>query len=246
MNISGNQILITGGATGIGLALAEAFLKAGNQVAVCGRRQDKLDEIRQILPGVKTIQADLATAEGRTLLISQALDELPKLNIIVNNAGMMQAVQLNEANPVQLEKWLRDEVEIDCLAPILIATQLLPHLERQASAAIVNVTTGLVFAPAATYPFYAAAKAGLRAFTQSLRFQLRASSVKVLEVLPPAVDTALNQSKDPKISPQQVAQETLRGLEKGMSEIKVGQSKILAILARLSPGLAYSMINGKG
>ena len=245
MNISGNQVLITGGATGIGLALAEAFLKTGNQVAVCGRRQEKLDEVRQAHPGIKTISADLATAEGRAILISQSLETLPKLNVIVNNAGIMQSVKLNGANPVQLEKWLRDEIEIDCLAPILITTQLLPHLEQQASAAIVNVTTGLVFAPAATYPFYAAAKAGLRAFTQSLRFQLKVSSVKVFEVLPPAVNTVLNQSNDPKISPQQVAQETLRGLEKEMSEIKVGQSKILAVLSRLSPGLAYSMINGK-
>jgi uncharacterized oxidoreductase len=89
-------------------------------------------------------------------------------------------------------------------------------------------------------------KAGLRAFTQSLRFQLKASSVKVYEVLPPAVDTALNQSHDPKISPQQVAAETLRGLEKYLPEIKVGQSKILAILARFSPSLAYSMINRNG
>lgn len=245
MKISGNQILITGGATGVGLALAEAFLKAGNQVAVCGRRQDKLDEVRQDFPDIKTIQADVATAEGRSMLISQALATLPNLNMLVNNAGIMQSVQLDKANLTELEQWLRNEVEIDCLAPILLTTQLLPHLQQQSPAAIVNVTTGLVFAPAAKYPFYAAAKAGLRAFTQSLRFQLKESSVKVFEVLPPAVNTALNQSNDPKISPQQVAIETLQGLEKGMSEIKVGQSKILAMLTRLSPSLAYSMINGK-
>lgn len=245
MNISENQILITGGATGMGLALAEAFLKTGNQVAVCGRRQDKLDEVRQALPGIKTIQADVATAEGRSMLVSQTLAALPNLNMLVNNAGIMQSVQLDKANSTELEQWLRNEVEIDCLAPILLTTQLLPHLKQQSKAAIINVTTGLVFAPAAKYPFYAAAKAGLRAFTQSLRFQLKESSVKVFEVLPPAVNTALNQSNDSKISPQQVAIETLQGLEKGMFEIKVGQSKILAMLARLSPSLAYSMINGK-
>ncbi len=244
MDISGNHILITGGATGIGLALATAFLSKGNQVAICGRRQDKLDRVKQSLPQIIIIQADLTTSDGRSTLISQTLAALPNLNVVINSAGIMQSVRLDETDPIVLEKLLRDEVEIDCLAPILLTIQLLPHLKQQSSAAIVNVTTGLVFAPAATYPFYATAKAGLRAFTQSLQFQLKTSSVKVFEVLPPAVDTALNQSDDPKISPQQVAAETLRGIEKGVLEIKVGQSKILALLSRISPGFAYSMING--
>ncbi len=101
----------------------------------------------------------------------------------------------------------------------------------------------LVFAPAAAYPFYAVAKAGLRAYTQSLRFQLKNSQVKVFEVLPPAVDTALNRSNDSKISPKQVASETIKGIQRDLPEIKVGQSKILALLSRISPGFAYSMIN---
>ena len=246
MKISENEVLITGGATGIGFALADAFLKAGNQVVICGRRRDKLDEASAYLLGVKTIQADIATLEGRSTLIAQALDYFPNLNILVNNAGVSQLIQLTDHQPNALEELLRSEVEIDCIAPILLASQLLPHLKQQPSAAIVNVTTALVFAPNAAFPFYAVAKTGLRAFTQCLRFQLKDSHIKVFEVIPPMVDTASSKSNGSKISPTQVASETLKGIEHDWFEIKVGKSRILAMLSRISPSLAYSVINRKG
>lgn len=243
MKISENKILITGGATGIGFAMAEAFLSAGSQVVVCGRRLDKLSEASKSLPEIKTIQADLSTAEGRSALVAQALTHLPNLNVVINSAGIMQPIRLDGPSSDNLEKWLRHEIEIDCMTPILLSNNLLSHLKQQPAAAIVNVTTGLVFAPAAAYPFYAVAKAGLHAYTQSLRFQLKDSQVKVFEVFPPAVDTALNTSNDPKISPKQVAVATVKGMQRDLLEIKVGQSRILAILSRISPNLAYSMIN---
>lgn len=181
MKISGNEVLITGGATDIGFALADAFLKAGSQVVICGRRKDKLDEASARLSGVKTIQADVATPEGRSALIAQSLACFPNLNILVNNAGISQLIQLSDTHPGELEELLRSEVELDCIAPILLATQLLPHMKQQPSAAIVNVTTALVFAPNAAFPFYAVAKTGLPAFTQCLRFQLKDSHIKVLK-----------------------------------------------------------------
>jgi uncharacterized oxidoreductase len=245
MKITGNEILITGGATGIGFALADAFLKAGNHVVICGRHMNKLDEASTCLPGVKTIQADVSTPEGRTAIITDALAHLPNLNLLINNAGISQRINLNDPHAEQLEEMLRSEIEIDCIAPILLATQLLSQLKQQPSAAIVNVTTGLVFAPNAAFPFYVVAKTGLRAFTQSLRFQLKDSHIKVFEVIPPMVDTALSKSVGAKITPQQVAVETLKGIERDRFEIQVGRSKSLALLSRISPSLAFSVINRK-
>jgi uncharacterized oxidoreductase len=246
MKITGNEILITGGATGIGFALANAFLKAGNQVFICGRNTDKLNEASACLPGLKTIQADVSTPEGRTGLITDALAHLPNLNLLINNAGISQRINLSDTPADELEEMLRSEIETDCIAPILLATQLLPYLKQQPSAAIVNVTTGLVFAPNAAFPFYVVAKTGLRAFTQSLRFQLKDSHIKVFEVIPPMVDTALSKSAGAKITPHQVAVETLKGIERDRFEIKVGRSKSLALLSRISPSFAYSIINGRG
>jgi uncharacterized oxidoreductase len=246
MKISGNEVLITGGATGIGFALADAFLKGGSEVVICGRHMDKLDEARTCLPGVKTIQADVSTSEGRSALIIGALNHLPNLNLLVNNAGISQLINLSDLRADELEELLRNEIEIDCIAPILLATQLLPYLKQQRTAAIVNVTTALVFAPNAAFPFYVVAKAGLRAFTQSLQFQLKDSHIKVFEVIPPMVDTALSKSAGSKITPKQVAFEALKGIERDRFEIKVGRSKILALLSRISPSFAYSIINGRG
>ncbi|MDZ7960091.1 MAG: SDR family NAD(P)-dependent oxidoreductase [Aulosira sp. DedQUE10] len=245
MKTSGNEVLITGGATGIGFALADAFLRAGNQVVICGRRMDKLDEASACLPGIKTSQADISTPEGRSALITYSLAHLPNLNLLVNNAGISQLIELSDTHASELEEKLRSEVEIDCIAPIVLATQLLPHLKQQPSAAIVNVTTALVFAPNAAFPFYAVAKAGLRAFTQSLRFQLQDSHIKVFEVIPPMVDTALSKSAGSKITAKRVAFETLKGIERDRFEIKVGKSKSLALLSRISPSFAYSVINGR-
>ncbi len=245
MKISENEILITGGATGIGFALADAFLRAGNQVVICGRHMDKLNEASACLPDVKTIQADVSMPEGRAALITNALAHLPNLNLLVNNAAISQQINLNDTPADELEKMLRSEIEIDCIAPILLATQLLSHLKQQPSAAIVNVTSALVFAPRAEFPFYAVAKTGLRAFTQSLRFQLKDSHIKVFDVIPPMVDTALNKSAGAKITPQQVAVETLEGIERDWFEIQVERSKILALVSRIAPNFALSVINRK-
>jgi uncharacterized oxidoreductase len=245
MKITGNEILITGGATGIGFALADAFLRAGNQVVICGRHMDKLNEASACLPGVKIIQADVSKPEDRTALIADALVHLPNLNLLINNAAISQQINLNDTPTEQLEKMLRSEIEIDCIAPILLATQLISHLKQQPSAAIVNVTSALVFAPKADFPFYAVAKTGLRAFTQSLRFQLEDSQIKVFEVVPPMVDTALNKSAGAKMTPQQVAVETLEGIERDRFEIQVERSKILALVSRIAPDFALSFINRK-
>ncbi|WP_210520926.1 SDR family oxidoreductase [Hymenobacter terricola] len=190
MNLSNNTVLLTGGASGIGLALAVRFLQAGSEVIIVGRRADKLAEARQQHPGLHTRVADVADAAGRIELVRWATAEFPRLNVLVNNAGIQNRIQLPHDAETDWEI-RRQELVINVEAPIHLATLLVPHLRQQADAAIINVTSGLSFAPAAFVPIYSATKAALHSFTLSLRHQLVPTGIAVLEIVPPAVDTDL-------------------------------------------------------
>ena len=189
MNLANNTILLTGGASGIGLALATRFLQAGSEVIICGRRADKLAEAQQRYPGLHTRTCDLANAAERKELVRWATAEFPRLNVLVNNAGIQNRIQL-AADTADWEA-RRQEIVINFEAPIHLATLLVPHLRQQAQAAIINVTSGLSFAPAAFAPIYSATKAALHSFTLSLRHQLAPIGIAVFEIVPPAVDTDL-------------------------------------------------------
>jgi len=188
MDLAANTVLITGGASGIGLALAERFLEAGSQVIVCGRRQDKLREAQARHPGLAVRVCDVARDSERVALFRWAVAEFPRLNVLVNNAGIQCRLQL--AAP---EAWdqARQEIAINFEAPIHLSTLFIPHLLAQRSPAIVNVTSGLAFAPLAGVPIYSATKAGLHSFTLSLRHQLAHTPIQVVEIVPPAVNTDL-------------------------------------------------------
>ncbi|HEX8328055.1 MAG TPA: SDR family oxidoreductase [Hymenobacter sp.] len=188
MNLSNNTVLLTGGASGIGLALAVRFLQAGSQVIVIGRRADKLAEAQQQHPGLITRECDVADAAARTELVRWATAEYPGLNVLVNNAGIQHRVQLAEDADWEER---RQEIVINVEAPIHLAMLLIPHLRQQATPAIINVTSGLSFAPAAFVPIYSATKAALHSFTLSLRHQLKPTGISVLEIVPPAVNTDL-------------------------------------------------------
>ncbi|WP_216726377.1 SDR family oxidoreductase [Hymenobacter siberiensis] len=190
MNLATNTILLTGGASGIGLALAIRFLQAGSTVIIVGRRADKLAEAQQRYPGLITRQGDIATAAQRTELVRWATTEYPALNVLVNNAGIQNRIQLADDAAADWET-RRQELVINVEAPIHLAMLLVPHLRQQPGAAIVNVTSGLSFAPAAFVPIYSATKAALHSFTLSLRHQLVPTGIAVLEIVPPAVNTDL-------------------------------------------------------
>jgi len=188
MRASKNTILITGGATGIWLALAERFLKEGNEILICGRREEKLLEIRRKHPMIKTRVCDVALETDRVALCEWAVSEAPGLNVLVNNAGIQRRVDLaTEKNWETVE----EEIAINFHAPVHLAMLFLPHLLKQKEPAILNVTSGLAFVPKADVPVYCATKAALHSFTLSLRHQLMGSPVEVIEVIPPAVDTDL-------------------------------------------------------
>jgi uncharacterized oxidoreductase len=188
MNLSGNTVLVTGGASGIGLAIARRFLAAGSTVVICGRRADKLREAQQAYPSMHIVEADVATETGRAALVDSIVRTFSTVNVLVNNAGIQRAVSLQDAEPWEVT---REEIAINLEAPIHLSRLFIPLLARQSTAAIVNVTSGLAFAPMARVPVYCATKAAMHSFTLSLRQQLRDTAIRVVEIIPPAVNTDL-------------------------------------------------------
>ena len=189
MDVSASSVLVTGGASGIGLALARRFHAAGATVAICGRREDRLRSVATELPGVSIRVCDVSRPDERRGLSEWVDRQLPGLNVLVNNAGVQRYPRLAAGEG----DWTTtdEEIAVNLAAPIHLTTLLVPHLLRQADPAVVNVTSGLAFAPLARAPVYSATKAALHSFTLSLRHQLAATPVSVIEIAPPAVNTDL-------------------------------------------------------
>jgi len=200
MNLSDNTILITGGGSGIGRGLAEELQKLGNQVIIAGRRKHALDETTAANPGMRSFTLDIESSAAIRDFAAQLIAEFPTLNILVNNAGIMRAEKLL-AQPDHLAD-VESIVTTNLLGPIRLTAALLPHLEKQPHASIVNVSSGLAFLPLALTPTYCATKAALHSYTQSLRYQLRATQIEVLELIPPYVATNLmSGADDPRAMP---------------------------------------------
>lgn len=200
MRTKGNTILITGGGTGIGRGLAEGFHALGNQVVIAGRRRAALEETAAAHPGMAFIVADVATPAGVRALAAEALERFPALDVLVNNAGIMRAERLLEpqadlADPEAI-------VATNLLGPLRLTAALMPHLRTRKAAAILNVSSGLAFVPMALTPTYSATKAGLHAWTETLRWQLKDTAIEVLELIPPYVATDLmDGADDPRAMP---------------------------------------------
>ena len=189
MKITNNTILITGGATGIGFALAELFLKSNNKVMICGRRQEKLDAAKAKLPGLQIKRCDISKETDRKELYSWIEKNFGTLNVLVNNAGIQRQIDLRDPSAASA---LDPEIDINLKAQLQLSTHFIQHFSKQSEAAIVNVSSGLGFVPIAAFPVYCATKAALHSFSMSLRHQLRQTPIKVFEVIPPIVyDTEL-------------------------------------------------------
>ena len=189
MNIGGNTILITGGGSGIGRALAEALHARGDRVIVAGRRREALAAVAAANPGMAVETLDVADAAAIPAFVARVTAAHPELNVLINNAGIMVAEDLT-AEPFDLSV-AEATVAANLLGPIRLTTALLPHLRRRPAATVMNVTSGLAFVPLARTPTYSAAKAGLHSWSESLRAQLRDTAVEVIELAPPAVATDL-------------------------------------------------------
>ena len=198
MRKTGNTILITGGGSGIGLGLAEAFHTLGNHVIIAGRRQLALQQAASAHPGMEWETVDVQDAHALHEFAGRILQKYPKLNVLINNAGIAGLEKL--AAGAGHNEMADAIVQTNILAPIRLTSALLPHLQTQAEAAIVNVGSGLAHVPLAAFPTYSASKAFIHSYTQSLRLQLEQTSVKVFEIIPPAVQTSLG-GNDPTVPP---------------------------------------------
>jgi uncharacterized oxidoreductase len=192
MQLTGNTILITGGTSGIGLAFAETFLQMGNKVIICGRREDRLFEIKEKHPSIATRLCDVSDAAEREDLYRWVLSTHSDLNILINNAGVQYATDLTR--PVDLTR-VKNEIDTNLVAPVHLCSLFSEYLSQKKNAAIINISSGLAFVPIAFMAVYCATKAAIHSLTLSLRHQLRNSGVKVFEIAPPAVDTELGSDR---------------------------------------------------
>jgi uncharacterized oxidoreductase len=221
MKLTGNTIFITGGGSGIGLAFAKRFLERDNTVIICGRRAEVLAEVKAEHPKINTHVCDLAEPTARENMVEWLLNEFPDLNVVVNNAGIQRSVDLTQEGDFSR---VHTEIAINLEAPIHLSRLLFPHLVEQRDPAILNVTSGLSFMPLANVPVYCATKAALHSFTLSLRRQLANTSIEVIEIIPPAVNTDLQAPglHTFGVNVNEFADDIFLGLERGQQEVAYG------------------------
>jgi uncharacterized oxidoreductase len=202
MDRSGNTILITGGGTGIGRGLAEAFHRDGNQVIIAGRRRSVLEDAARANPGMRFLSVDVENIDETKRFGDEVKAQFPALNVLINNSGIMKSENLKSG--VEDLAIAEQTVAINLLGTFRITAVLMPLLLSQPRATIMTVSSGLAFLPIHPNPSYCATKAAIHSWTQSLRYQLRDTSVEVLEIAPPYVQTELMgrfQAEDPNAMP---------------------------------------------
>jgi uncharacterized oxidoreductase len=237
MNLSSRTILITGGSAGIGLAFALKFVELGNEVIVTGRRQAVLDEVKAKYPKLHTIQSDVADLAQIGALGTRVKSEFPKLDVLMNNAGIM--VHRNLKAPAADLAGLMAEMNINVGGVIGMTSAFIDILTAN-KGTLINVSSALAFVPLPSAPIYSATKAAIHSYTQSLRFQLEETGVEVIELMPPAVKTDLaadiaEGDGVTVIATDELVKQSFASLRAGALEIRPGQAKQLAFMRRLAP-----------
>ncbi|HZF64328.1 MAG TPA: SDR family NAD(P)-dependent oxidoreductase [Chitinophagaceae bacterium] len=248
MQTTNNTILITGGSTGIGLAIAETFIREGNQVLICARRESKLLEAKQKNPNLHIRVCDIGNKSEREALYQWATSEFPNINMLINNAGIQKEIDFTTgASNLNDDE---SEIEINFTACVHLSALFIPHfLKQKKECAIVNVTSGLAFIPLKIVPVYCATKAALHTFTVSLRSQLNKSNIHVFEIAPPIVKTELHREAKARkqsergVSSSVVAEETLKAIKNNHHEKIVGQAKVLKGASRIAPNFFHTLLN---
>ncbi|MDK4679893.1 SDR family oxidoreductase [Kingella negevensis] len=237
MKLNGHTVLITGGATGIGFALAKKFHTAGNQIILVGRREDVLQQAAAQLSGCRIAVADVSKTEDRERLVR----DFPEVSVLVNNAGIQFTKRLDAQNDDEIAQ----EININLTAPAQLTRAFLPILTAKQESAVINVSSGLAIVPKETCALYCATKAALHSFSQVLRWQMENTSLRVFEIMPPMVATPMSQGKghaNLKISPDELADEFWRDFERNHFEIMAGKTKLLYWINRISATLGQRIM----
>ena len=226
MKLTGNTIFITGGGSGIGRGIAEAFHKLGNKVIISGRRKSVLDEVTRANPGIESIELDVETPSSIATVSQTLIERFPGLNVLFNNAGIMLA---DDAAGGLDDAQITSMVTTNLLGPIRLSAALVEHLKSQKDAAILYNTSVLAFTPFAMTAVYSSTKAALHSYALSQRYMLRNTSVRVIEIAPPWTQTDLfNSREEPRAMPLQAfIDETMAGLATDADEIVVERAKQL-------------------
>lgn len=241
MDLKNSTILLTGGTSGIGLEFVKQLTEQGANIIVTGRNLDALKKTKQQFPNIHIIQSDVSNPHEVEQLFHEVTFAFPNLNIIINNAGEMRLIDLQDFS-VGLENITR-EIDINLSGTIHMVHQFLPHLLQQKSAAVVNVSSGIAFMPYSSAPVYSAAKAGVRAYTQALRLQLEETNVKVFELIPPGVKTNLQNNWVLAPNPSMMMEVdkmvniAIKGLLKDNLEIKPFLLSVIKTASRIVPSL---------
>jgi uncharacterized oxidoreductase len=245
MELTGRTILITGGTSGIGFELARQLTARRNNVLITGRDPRRLAETKSKLP-VHTYVCDAGNPKEIEQLQRTVAVDFPNLDTLINNAGIMRKLDLNQPHDITD---VTREIAVDLSGPIQMVQAFLEQMKARRDALIVNVSSGLAFVPFPLSPVYSAAKAGVHAYTRSLRAQLSRSSVRVVEVAPPGVETPLFRGEFEKEMKGQKAMDVqvlvklaIAGIEAGKSEIRPGLSNVLYILSRIAPQLPFGQM----
>ncbi len=229
MEMTGNTIVITGGTSGIGLAFAERFLELGNKVIICGRREERLIEIKKRSKDIVTRLCDISKTEQRNSLASWVISNYPETNILINNAGVQLVTDFT--GPVNMEK-VNEEIETNLTAPIHLSSLFTRHFANRKNSAIINITSGLAFAPISSVALYCATKSALHSISLSMRHQLKNANIKIFEIAPPSVDTELGKERrsDPNsthggIHVDEFLKEAMEAIRENVYEYAVGMAE---------------------
>lgn len=240
------KVLVTGGGAGIGAGLASAFHARGAQVIIVGRTASRLDAVAARHPGMKVEVVDVADAKAVNLLAARIAQDWPALDTVINNAGIQTLFDFAGDAPPDGSAIAR-EIDINLKGVINVAAAFLPMLRRRSGSQLINVGSGLGYVPLAAAPVYSATKAAVHSFTISLRHQLRGTGVRVIELIPPVVETELHRDQ-PSRPPHAMSLDAFvaaatAGLDAGKEKIPVGLAKVLRTGSRVAPGFFFGLVN---
>jgi uncharacterized oxidoreductase len=250
MKLEQKTVLITGGTSGIGLQMAWQLLQRDNTVIVTGRDRQKLDAAERMLPKIHTFESDVSDPAAIVALHDLVLAQFPDLDVLVNNAGIMRNLNLND------DRDLNDvtrEIDINLSGTVRMVQQFLPQLKTRPGALIVNVSSGLAFIPLPISPVYCATKAAIHSYTQSLRIQLDGTGVTVVELAPPGTETPLFRGEfaaemegQKGMNVELLVKQAIAGIEVGKLEIRPGLSNVLKMMSRIAPQFMLKQMANMG